>query len=93
MTRYAGAAPFRRALEDRLRNRARESGLSVQQLRKNVVFERLLARLYEVAPGRWTLKGAVALDYRLGVRMRATNDLDVDRYDDEEVALGDFPSS
>jgi len=33
--------------------------------RKRVAFDRLLARLIAVAPGRWILKGGFALDLRL----------------------------
>jgi hypothetical protein len=49
----------------------------VQRLRKHVVFERFLARLIEVASGGWALKGAVALNFRLGTVTRTTNDLDI----------------
>lgn len=68
--RYTNAAAFRTALEARLLARSKETGLSLVRLRKAVVFDRLLARLMVVAPGRWFLKGALALDYRLGDRTR-----------------------
>jgi hypothetical protein len=51
--------------------------LSLVRLRKEVAFDRLLARLLEVAPGRWILKGGLALDYRFGERARTTRDIDV----------------
>ncbi len=60
--RYASAGAFRRALEMRLATHARDSGRSVVRLRKEVAFDRLLARLSAVAPERWVLKGAPALD-------------------------------
>jgi hypothetical protein len=60
------------------------------RLRKTVVFDRLLARLKEVAPDRWILKGALALDFRLGPRTRTTKDMDLARADDEEAATADF---
>jgi hypothetical protein len=55
-----------------------------------MVFDRLLARLQTVAPDRWILKGAVALDYRLGPRARATKDLDLARQEDEQAATADL---
>jgi predicted nucleotidyltransferase component of viral defense system len=88
--KYATASTFRAALEARLQARSRESGTSLVRLRKAVVFDRLLARLVVVAPGRWVLKGALALDYRLGDRTRTTKDLDLGRQDDEEAATADF---
>lgn len=60
------------------------------RLRKTVVFDRLLARLKEVAPERWILKGALALDFRFGPRTRTTKDMDLARADDEEAATADF---
>jgi hypothetical protein len=78
--RYPTAAAFRRALEDRLNRRARTTGETATRLRKNVVFQRLLARLLVVSPGRWILKGGLALDFRLsdrGARPRSTKDVDL----------------
>jgi hypothetical protein len=46
--RYQTGTAFRRALETRLADRARNDGVSIQRLRQAVAFERLLARL----PGR-----------------------------------------
>lgn len=77
------------ALEQRLRN-ASQAGASLVRLRKAVVFDRLLARLMVVAPNRWVLKGALALDFRLGARTRTTKDMDLAREDDEEAATADF---
>jgi predicted nucleotidyltransferase component of viral defense system len=88
--RYAIAADFRMALESRLLARSRASGTSIVRLRKAVVFDRLLARLGEVAAGRWVLKGALALDYRFQQRARTTMDLDLARHDDEAAATADL---
>lgn len=88
--RYATASAFRTALETRLLARAREAGVSIVRLRKTVVFDRLLARLLVVAPGRWHLKGALALDFRLGPGTRATKDMDLGRDDDEAATTADF---
>lgn len=88
--KYATSVAFRTALEQRLLNRSRGTGESLVRLRKTVVFERLLARLVEVAPHRWVLKGALALDFRLGARARTTKDMDLARADDEDAATADF---
>jgi hypothetical protein len=91
--RYVSAAAFRTALEQRLLNQSREAGTSLVRLRKTVVFDRLLARLMKVAPERWVLKGALALDFRLGARTRTTKDMDLARQDDEKAATADFISA
>lgn len=88
--RYRSAEAFRQALEQRLRDRSRATGASLMRLRKAVVFDRLLARLSEAAAGRWVLKGALALDFRLGERTRTTKDMDLVRGDDEEAATADL---
>ena len=51
--------------------------MSLARLRKEVAFDRLLARLLVVAPGRWVLKGGLALDFRFGERARTTRDIDL----------------
>jgi Nucleotidyl transferase AbiEii toxin, Type IV TA system len=91
--KYATAAAFRTALERRLLDRSKETGMALVRLRKAVVFDRLLARLVAVGGNRWVLKGAVALDYRLGPGTRTTKDVDLGRSDDEEAATADFLSA
>jgi hypothetical protein len=88
--RYETAEAFRQALERRLLDRSRETEESLLRLRKAVVFDRLLARLVVVAVGRWVLKGALALDFRLGERGRTTKDIDLVRRDDEQSATADL---
>lgn len=88
--RYATAEAFRAALDQRLKDHAASTGLPLVRLRKAIAFDRFLARLIEVAPGRWVLKGAVALDYRLGGLTRTTKDIDLGRLDDENAATEDF---
>lgn len=41
------------ALEHRLNDHSRESGVSVDRLRRRVVFERVVARLTHAEPGKW----------------------------------------
>ena len=88
--RYASAPPFRQALEARLGTASGAGGPSVARLRKEVVFDRLLARLVAVAPDRWILKGALALDYRFGDRARTTRDIDLAVAGDEASATADL---
>lgn len=86
--RYRTAAAFRQALEARLQAQARQPGAAVSllRLRKAVVFDRLLARLLHTAPDRWTLKGGLALDFRLGRSARTTLDMDLAYRDDVDAA-------
>ena len=88
--RYASAPPFRQALEARLAAASRNAGPSLARLRKEVVFDRLLARLVAVAPDRWVLKGALALDYRFRDRARTTRDVDLATRGDEASATADL---
>ncbi len=88
--KYQTPDRFRTALDDRLRARAQDRRLPVARLRKEVVFDRLLARLLVVAPDRWILKGGLALDYRLGDRARTTKDMDVGRQDTVEASTRDL---
>lgn len=91
--RYANAAAFRQALEQRLQNEARETGLTLDRLRKRVAFELLLRRLLVVAPERWVLKGALALDFRLSTPTRSTKDIDIGRTDNEDAAIRDIAAA
>jgi hypothetical protein len=68
--RYATAAAFRQALDDRLKAEAARTGLGLARLRKRVAFEFFLRRLVAVAPDRWVLKGALALDFRFDSTVR-----------------------
>lgn len=74
--RFVDEHAFRTSLEQRLLNRARESGRPLDRLRKEVAHQRLLARLTEAAPDAWALKGGLALLARLGDQARATADAD-----------------
>lgn len=91
--KYATANAFRTALEQRLLTRATETNIPLIRLRKLVVFDRLIARLMVVAPDRWVLKGAVALQFRAGPQYRTTKDIDFGRRDSEAAATADFIST
>ena len=88
--KYRSGAAFRQALEQRLLDRSRDRHTSLVRLRKAVVFDRLLVRLAIAAPDRWVLKGALALDFRLGERTRTTKDMDLVRGDNEAAATSDL---
>jgi hypothetical protein len=47
---YKTAGAFRTALEARLQNRARAEGIDLQRLRRQVAFDRLLARMFSKGP-------------------------------------------
>lgn len=76
--RYRNAIAFRQALEDRLKAEAVDNPTQIARDRKRIAFDRLLARLASVAPGRWLLKGGFALDLRLGEQARVTKDVDIE---------------
>jgi hypothetical protein len=89
--KYETASSFRAAIEDRLRPTYTQGQTrSISRQRKLMVFDRLLARLQTVAPDQWIVKGAIALDYRLGPRARATKDLDLAGQEDEQAATEDL---
>lgn len=85
--RYRDAAAFRRALEQRLKDRAAGNGARLARDRKRVTFDRLLARLLSVAEGRWLLKGGFALDLRLAAQARSTKDVDIEWRAEESELL------
>ncbi|WP_037559774.1 nucleotidyl transferase AbiEii/AbiGii toxin family protein [Spirillospora albida] len=76
MKRYKTSVDLRRALEARLKQRAEETDTDLNRLRRVAVFDRIAARLSE-ADQRWVVKGGTSLEFRLGVRARATKDLDL----------------
>lgn len=84
--RYGEGGAFRQALASHIAAVARASGFSAQRLWQRVTFDRLLARLVAVDPGRWVLKGGLALDFRLGERARTTRDIDLARDDNAAEA-------
>ncbi|MDX1623114.1 MAG: nucleotidyl transferase AbiEii/AbiGii toxin family protein [Gemmatimonadota bacterium] len=88
--RYETPEAFRAALESQLKRRADEEDLSLNRLRKMIVFERYLARLKEVSRSRWILKGALAMEFGLGLRTRTTRDMDLAGWDDQQSALNDL---
>ncbi len=75
--RYETPDAFRQALEERLRQRERETGEPLIRMRKRLVFERYMVRLQKKVDRPWIVKGGFALELRLGMRARMTKDLDL----------------
>ena len=73
---YATPAAFRQALEARLRRHAEEQGEELMRVRRQVAFDRLLARVFADRGGPWALKGGYALQLRF-VEARTTRDVDL----------------
>jgi len=74
--RYASASAFRIALETRLKQIAFEEGVDLQRLRRQVAFDRLLARLFQSRTMPWVIKGGYALELRMQ-QARTTKDIDL----------------
>lgn len=79
--RYQSASAFRAALEARLKNTSLGEQSDLGRLRRQVAFERLLARLIADADPPWLLKGGYAFELRLrqdqAQHARATKDIDL----------------
>jgi hypothetical protein len=89
--RYDSPAALRAALEHRLHAQSLQSGVALNRLRRRVVFERIASRIDRAEPGRWVVKGGMALEVRLADRARTTKDLDLGLREDEvdSAALSD----
>jgi len=74
--KYASAGALRRALEDRLRQTASTEHIDLARLRRQVAFDRLLARLFHSEKAPWALKGGYAMELQLRVA-RTTVDIDL----------------
>jgi hypothetical protein len=76
--KYDNAVYFRKALDDRIKNIARERAVPLDRLRRQVTFDRFLARLFDpnnLNP-QWLLKGGYALEFRFHYLARTTKDID-----------------
>jgi len=74
---YGTPQALRTALEARIRNESAATGLSSDRLRRRVIFQRIVTRLQRAEPGRWVLKGGMALEVRLRDAARLTKDIDL----------------
>lgn len=73
---YTTAASFRQALEARLFRLAEAEGVDLMRLRRQVAFDRLLARVLSDGGDSWALKGGYALELRSRTA-RTTRDIDL----------------
>lgn len=73
---YTTAGAFRRALEERLKRASLTDQIDPNRLRRQVSFDRLLARLFREDPPPWVLKGGYALELRFKAA-RSTVDIDL----------------
>jgi hypothetical protein len=73
--KYASGIALRTALEERLKLVSREEGIDLQRLRRQVAFDRFLARLFRAPNRNWVLKGGYAMELRFQTA-RTTKDLD-----------------
>jgi hypothetical protein len=73
---YASAGAFRKALEERLKRESRGRQIDINRLRRQVSFDRLLARLFRAESVPWVLKGGYALELRFKAA-RSTIDIDL----------------
>ena len=73
---YTTAGAFRRALEERLKKASQTDQMDLNRLRRQVSFDRLLARLFRENSVPWVLKGGYALELRFKAA-RATVDIDL----------------
>lgn len=76
-TRYATGRDLLAAVKAKAAERAKEGSLSTQQLLRQFVFDRLLARLFHDPGAPWVLKGGNALMSREPIAARASLDLDL----------------
>src|SRR2546425_11830219 len=72
---YTTAGAFRKALEERLKRASLTDQIDLNRLRRQVSFDRLLARLFR-EPAPWVLKGGYALELRFKAA-RSTVDIDL----------------
>jgi hypothetical protein len=85
---YKTAGGLRAALETRLQARAQEEKTDLQRLRRQVAFDRFLARLFPKGPKGtypWMLKGGYVMELRIRTA-RTTKDIDLTLYDGTRLA-------
>ena len=73
--KYKTAQSLRMALEERIKNIAKQTGDDLIRIRRHVAFDRFLARIYNKPVKRLVAKGGYSLDLRVN-RTRTTKDID-----------------
>lgn len=74
---YADPRALRSAIADRLRPLAKDRGIPLANLQRQLAYDRLLCRVFASDPERWVLKGATAMLARIGPGARHTRDVDL----------------
>jgi hypothetical protein len=86
---YTSARSFSQALDEKLRTQVKnQPGYDIARIRRQVGFDRLLARLFMEEPSPWILKGGYAMELRSD-RARATRDVDLSLPDGRFLNLKD----
>lgn len=75
-TIFKNSQDFRKSLELRLQKSAKDTGVDLQRIRRQVAFDRLLARFFSQPDTPFFLKGGYAMELRLS-SARATRDIDL----------------
>lgn len=75
-TKYKTPDAFLTALSSQLRKINEETKIEISRLRKQIAFDRFLARLFFNDDGKWVLKGGYSLELHFNLS-RATKDIDL----------------
>jgi len=75
-TKFKTATDFRKSLEARLQGLATKTGVDLQRIRRQVAFDRFLARIFSQEKPEFYLKGGYAMELRIA-HARATKDIDL----------------
>src|SRR3989339_107772 len=73
---YANAAAFRTAIESRLVQISQRESVDIMRLRRHLVFDRFLCRVFHGEEGTLMLKGGYAMELRVSAA-RTTKDIDL----------------
>jgi hypothetical protein len=76
MTAYKTQGALRKALEERLKQKSKLENVDINRLRRQLAFDRLLARLFHDEAAPWALKGGYALELQFKAA-RSTVDIDL----------------
>jgi hypothetical protein len=89
---FKSSEDFRKSLEHRLQQEARDKGIDLQRVSRRVAFDRLLARFFSDPEPPFFLKGGYAMELRIA-SSRATKDMDLTylrRFNNQEELASDL---
>ncbi len=87
---YESASAFNAALKQRLQEASDKGNYSVQELRRQFAYDRLLVRAFTFAPDRWILKGGGGLLARVPGQARHSMDIDLFYLGELETAVSEL---